>query len=352
VLACTDRPEVNAAIAAEAERRRIWCVRADDATASSAWIPAVGRSGTVTVAVDADRDPRRAVALREHCLKAVEAAVSRGGEAGNGRGDRGQGRVPIVGGGPGDPGLMTVKARHRLVSADVVVVDRLAPLEVLDELAPDVQVVDAAKVPGGRAMRQEHINRALVEHARAGRAVVRLKGGDPFVFGRGMEEVHACVAAGVAVELIPGVTSAIAVPGLAGIPVTHRGTAQGFTVVTGHVPSGDPRSTIDWASLARAGSTLVLLMAVDNLPAIVGTLLAASLPADTPTACVIDGATPRQRLVPAPLRELVATAGASGLTNPAVVVIGEVAGLAELPAAGGLADAATTAFISASVPRS
>ena len=147
----------------------------------------------------------------------------------------------LVGGGPGDPGLLTLRGRAALAEADVVVADRLAPLALLDELPAEVTVVDAAKVPGGRSMPQEEIDRLLVEHARAGRVVVRLKGGDPFVFGRGMEEVEACVAAGVAVEVVPGVTSAIAVPGAAGIPVTHRGVVQAFTVVSGHVAAGRPR---------------------------------------------------------------------------------------------------------------
>ncbi len=255
VLACTDRPEVNEAVAADAERQRLWCARADDAAASAAWVPAVGRAGAVTVAVNAGRDPRRAAELRDHFvdtagtvdrLAAKEAAGGSGGQPA-------AGRVSIVGGGPGDPGLITVAGLHRLREADVVVTDRLAPLALLEQLAPGVQVVDAAKVPGGPAMRQDHINHALVEHARAGRAVVRLKGGDPFVFGRGREEVEACLTAGVPVEVVPGVTSAISVPAAAGIPVTHRGVSQGFCVLAGHVRPGDSRSSVDWAALARSG---------------------------------------------------------------------------------------------------
>src|SRR5690606_19034245 len=235
------------------------------------------------------------------------------------------GGVAIVGGGPGDPGLLTVRGRDLLRAADVVVSDRLAPLAALDDLPPHVEVVDAAKVPGGRSIRQERIDELLVEHARAGRRVVRLKGGDPFVLGRGMEEVEACTRAGVPVEVVPGVTSAVAVPAAGGIPVTHRGRAQGFTVVSGHVPPGDPRSDVDWAALARTRTTLVLLMAVENLAPIVDCLRVNGMPADMPSACVVDGCTPDQRVVSAPLAGLVDAATSAGVVNPAVVVIGDVA---------------------------
>jgi uroporphyrin-III C-methyltransferase/precorrin-2 dehydrogenase/sirohydrochlorin ferrochelatase len=322
-LACTDDPAVNAAVAAEADRSRVWCVRGDDAQRSAAWVPAVGRSERLTVAVHADRDPRRAAAVRDECL----AVLQRPPAPVRDHPDR-PGRVVLVGGGPGDPGLITTRGRERLMAADVIVVDRLAPLALLDELPDEVEIVDAAKVPGGPAMRQAHINDVLVEQARAGRTVVRLKGGDPFVFGRGMEEVQACTAAGVPVEVVPGVSSAIAVPALAGIPVTHRGLTQGFTVVSGHVAPGGPGSTVDWAALAAARTTLVLLMAVEHLPAITAALLAGGLARDTPAACVVDGSTPRQRRIGAPLEELAATARAAQLDNPAVVVIGDVAALA------------------------
>jgi uroporphyrin-III C-methyltransferase/precorrin-2 dehydrogenase/sirohydrochlorin ferrochelatase len=363
VFACTDQPGVNAAVAADAEQQRIWCIRADDATASAAWVPAVGRTGAVTVAVNAGRNPRRAAALRDRLVATVEAegrsaekeaepaqrgggreargrerqsgggreARGRGKQSGGGREARGRekqsGRVSIVGGGPGDPGLITVTGLRRLRAADVVLADRLAPLELLDELPPDAYVIDAAKVPGGPAMRQDHINQALVEHARAGRAVVRLKGGDPFVFGRGREELEACLTAGVPVEVVPGVTSAIAVPAAAGIPVTHRGLSQGFCVLAGHVRPGDPRGSVDWAALARSGMTLVLLMAIDHLAAIAETLLAAGLGAGTPCAAVSDGWTRRQRVVTAPLRDLSAVVTSAGIANPAVIVIGDVARL-------------------------
>jgi len=330
VLACTDRPEVNEAVAADAERQGLWCARADDAAASAAWVPAVGRAGGVTVAVNAGRDPRRAAGLRDRFLDTVEEAdrsVSEAAERATGRPPR-TGRVSIVGGGPGDPGLITVTGLHRLRAADVVVTDRLAPVALLEQLAPGVHVVDAAKVPGGPAMRQDHINHALVEHARAGRAVVRLKGGDPFVFGRGREEVEACLTAGVPVEVIPGVTSAISVPAAAGIPVTHRGVSQGFCVLAGHVRPGDSRSSVDWAALARSGMTLVLLMAIDHLAEIADTLISAGLDGGTPAAVVSDGWSRQQRVVTEPLRDLADAARVAGVTNPAVVVIGDVAQLA------------------------
>jgi uroporphyrin-III C-methyltransferase/precorrin-2 dehydrogenase/sirohydrochlorin ferrochelatase len=337
VLACTDQPAVNAAVAADAERMRLWCGRADDATESAAWVPAVGRAGAITVAVNADRDPRRAVAVRDQCLRIAEetAATSphsgneaRRQAAGEDEGSERRGRVSIVGGGPGDPGLITAAGLDRLRQADVVVTDRLVASQLLADLPDWVRVIDAAKVPGGPAMRQEDINAALVEHARAGRAVVRLKGGDPYVFGRGREEADACLAAGIPVDVIPGVTSAISVPAAAGIPVTHRGLTQGFTVVSGHVSPGDPRSTVNWAALARSGTTLVLLMAVEHLAEIADVLTAAGLAAETPAACVADGWTARQRVVAAPLADLASAMRAEHLTNPAVIVIGDTAGYA------------------------
>src|SRR5689334_7031630 len=339
VLACTDQPEVNQAVATDAERRHLWCARADDAAASAAWVPAVGRAGAVTVAVNAGRNPRRAAKLRDRfvdTIGTVDRSAKEEQEPAAG-GQRAPGRVSIVGGGPGDPGLITVTGLRRLREADVVVADRLAPLALLEQLAPGVQVVDAAKVPGGPAMRQDHINQALVEHARAGRAEVRLKGGDTYVFGRGREEVEACLTAGVPVEVVPGVTSAISVPAAACMPVTHRDVSQGFCVLAGHVRPGDSRSSVDWVALARSGISLVLLMSIDHLAEIAHTLIAAGLGGGTPGAVVSDGWSRQQRVVTAPLRDLAGAVRAAGVTNPAVVVIGDVAELATagllLPAA-------------------
>ena len=332
VFACTDRPDVNAAVAADADRRLVWCVRADDGAASAAWVPAVGRTSDAVVAVNAGRNPCRAAMLRDRCVEAVEAAARSDADGpevrvldGAERAPRRSGLVSIVGGGPGDPGLITVAGWQRLRNADVVVTDRLAPLALLDQLAPDVEVIDAAKVPGGPATRQEQINRTLVDRARAGRRVVRLKGGDPFVFGRGQEEVEACRAAEVPVEVVPGVTSAISVPAAAGVPVTHRGLSQGFCVVAGHASPADPRSAVDWQALARSGLTLVLLMAIEHLGDTAAALIAAGLDAGTPGACVADGWTREQRVVTAPLREIASAVGGAGIANPAVIVIGDVA---------------------------
>ncbi len=272
----------------------------------------LARSGSeaIDARVRADADAARVWSVEE--VAGVEDAD-----------DFAPGTVMIVGGGPGDPGLITARGRAVLRRAEVVVADRLAPLALLAELAPAAELIDAAKVPGGRSMPQEEINAQLVAHARAGRRVVRLKGGDPFVFGRGMEEVEACAAAGVAVEVVPGVTSAISVPALAGIPVTHRGLTQSFTVVSGHVPPGSPESTVDWAALARSGGTLVLLMAVRTLPAIVAALLQAGLDPDTPAATVENGASAQQRVVWSTLAAL--PADAADVRPPAVTVIGAVA---------------------------
>ena len=173
----------------------------------------------------------------------------------------------LVGGGPGDPELISVAGRKALMEADVVVADRLAPRELLGELPADVELIDVAKLPRGRAAQQEEINRIIVERARAGKRVVRFKGGDSFVFGRGFEEVEACREAGVPVTVIPGLTSPVAVPALAGIPVTHRGVAHEFTVISGHLPPGHPDSLTDWDAVAGCAAPCVLMMAVENAPA-------------------------------------------------------------------------------------
>ena len=237
------------------------------------------------------------------------------------------GQVVLVGGGPGDPGLMTVAGLDAVRTADVVVTDRLGPVSILDYLGPGVEVIDVGKVPFGPATPQEEINRILVEHARLGRKVVRLKGGDSFLFGRGGEEYLACTDAGVPVTVIPGVTSAFAVPALAGIPATHRGLSQGASVVSGHVPPGSPQSTLDYGALARSGTTLVLLMAVTNLAAITDQLLAEGLPGDTPAVTIENGSTPDQRVLRGTLAIIAQQDADAGVAPPAVTVIGKVAAL-------------------------
>ena len=235
------------------------------------------------------------------------------------------GRVLLVGGGPGDPGLITVAGLAAVRSADVVITDRLAPLAVLAEVRPGAEIIDVAKIPHGRTTPQETINDLLISRAKAGLTVVRLKGGDNFVFGRGGEEWLACARAGIEVQVIPGVTSAIAAPALAGIPLTHRTANQGFTVITGHVPPGDPRSTIDYASLARSGTALVVMMGVGTLGAIAAELIRHGLDPRTPAATIADGTLPSQHLVRSTLAEISAATEAAGIRPPAVTVIGSVA---------------------------
>lgn len=318
-LISTDDPAANDAASAEAEARRVWAVRSDDAAAASAWTPATGRGAGVTVAVLTGQDPRRSAAVRD----AIVEGLRDGSLTAPHFRDRAKG-VALVGGGPGDPDLITVRGRRLLAEADVVIADRLGPRDLLDELPPHVEVIDAAKIPYGRFMAQEAINSALIEHAKAGKAVVRLKGGDPFVFGRGMEEVQALAEHGIPCTVVPGISSSISVPGAAGIPVTHRGVAHEFTVVSGHVAPDDPRSLVDWEAIARLRGTLVLLMSVENIGAIAATLVGHGRAADTPVAVVQEGTTAAQRRVDATL----ATAGervkAEGIRPPAVIVIGDV----------------------------
>jgi uroporphyrin-III C-methyltransferase/precorrin-2 dehydrogenase/sirohydrochlorin ferrochelatase len=319
-VTCTPDPEVNARVAAEAERNRVFCVRADAGALGSAVTPAVGEHDGLLVGVLAGGEPRRSAAVRDGLLDELRA-----GRVAD-QADKQPG-VALVGGGPGDPELITVKGRRLLAKADVVVVDRLAPRELLDELPPHVEVVDAAKIPYGRAASQEVINNTLIEHARAGRFVVRLKGGDPYVFGRGFEEFLACAEAGVPVTMVPGVTSAFAVPAAADVPVTHRGVAHEVVVVSGHVAPNDPRSLVDWPALAKLRGTLVLLMAVERVAAFAEALLAGGRPSDTPAAVIADGTMPTQRTLRSTLDKLADDVTAQGIRPPAIIVIGPVAGL-------------------------
>lgn len=240
------------------------------------------------------------------------------------------GRVTLVGGGPGDPGLLTVAGLDALRSADVVLYDHLAPVASLAECRPGAVLIDVGKLPGSRTTSQQRINDLLIEQARAGHHVVRFKGGDPFVFGRGGEEAIACAGAGLSVSVIPGVSSAIAGPELAGIPVTHRGVVQAFTVVAGHVPPGHAASSTDWAALAHAGHTLVVLMGVTHLEAICSELVSQGLAADTPAAIVAEAASPGMRVLRGTVTTMPGRVAEAGITPPAVTVIGEVAAL-DLP---------------------
>jgi uroporphyrin-III C-methyltransferase/precorrin-2 dehydrogenase/sirohydrochlorin ferrochelatase len=315
VQVAVDEPTAAAEVSAAAEERRIFCVRADDRDAATAWTPAVTRHGQVTVAVTDGGDRRRAMAVRDLVANALEASPPAAPEYTG---------VALVGAGPGDPELITVKGRRLLAAADVVVADRLVPGMLLGELRPEVEFVDAAKIPYGPAAAQEEINRILVERALEGKFVVRLKGGDPYVFGRGGEEALACAKAGVPVLVVPGVTSSIAAPALAGIPVTHRGVAHEFTVLSGHVPPDSPASLVDWASLARMRGTLVILMGLKNLPAIAARLIGDGRAADTPAAVVQEGSTDAQRVLRSTLGAVAADAREADIRPPAVVVIGDV----------------------------
>ncbi|MFV0451779.1 MAG: glutamate-1-semialdehyde 2,1-aminomutase [Propioniciclava sp.] len=238
------------------------------------------------------------------------------------------GQVTLVSGGPGDPGLITVAGREALRRAEVVLYDHLAPLALLAEAPPAAELIDVGKLPRGPFTPQEEINRLLVEHARAGRQVVRFKGGDAFVFGRGGEECQACAAAGIPVRVIPGVSSALAGPALAGIPVTHRGLSQGFTVVSAHVGPDHAASTLNWDALAHSRTTLVVLMGVATLPEVCAGLLARGLEPATPSAVIENIGRPEFRVVRASLADLARVAAARGVAGPAVTVIGAVADLA------------------------
>ena len=239
------------------------------------------------------------------------------------------GHVWLVGAGPGDPGLVTQGGLQALREAEVVLYDRLAPSALLDACADDAERIDAGKAPGRVAMTQEQINAALVEHARAGKRVVRLKGGDPFVFGRGGEELEALADAGIEATVVPGVTSAIGGVAAAGIPVTHRGVAASFAVVTGHEDPAKPAAQVRWAELATATDTLVVLMGVGRLDGIARALIEGGRPPSTPSALIVEATTPRQRVVEAPLAEIAAAARDAGVQPPALLVVGEVVALRE-----------------------
>jgi uroporphyrin-III C-methyltransferase len=232
----------------------------------------------------------------------------------------GGGQVILVGGGPGHTGLLTLEACEALRQADVVLYDRLAPTEDLAEIAPGVELIDVGKSPYHHPIPQRSIEELLITRARNGESVVRLKGGDPFVFGRGGEEVQACIAAGVPVQVIPGVSSSVAVPAAGGIPVTHRDVSKSFTVISGHTPP-EPR---ELEGLVRLGGTIVILMGISNLTQIVAGLCRAGLGPATPTAVIERGFSNAQRTVLSPLGQLPAEVRRSDVCSPAVVVIGDV----------------------------
>jgi uroporphyrin-III C-methyltransferase/precorrin-2 dehydrogenase/sirohydrochlorin ferrochelatase len=320
-MACADDAAVNMAVADAAEQRRVFCVRADDARGGSARTSAVARRDGLTVAVNGGDDPGRAVALRDAIAPALDVGELPARRLRRAAG----GSVALVGGGPGDPELITVRGRRLVADADVVVVDRLAPRELLASLADDVEVIDCGKSAHRQNLTQDEINAVLVDRALAGKRVVRLKGGDPFVFGRGGEEWLACAAAGVPVTVVPGLSSAVAGPAAAGIPLTHRGLAADFTVVSGHLDPGRPVDQgIDWPGLAAHAGTLVLLMAMDRLELIAAQLIQHGRSAETPAAVVHRATLPDQQVLRAPLADIGAVAARERIGAPAVVVVGPV----------------------------
>jgi uroporphyrin-III C-methyltransferase / precorrin-2 dehydrogenase / sirohydrochlorin ferrochelatase len=322
-IAATDDAHVNSAVVAEAERRRIFCVRADIAVEGSAVTPASFDYAGLSVGVLAGGEHRRSAAIRSAIREALQQGLITLESFQST--DVVHGGVALVGGGPGDPELITVRGRRLLAQADVVVADRLAPPELLAELAPHVEVIDAAKIPYGRAMAQDAINAVMIERARAGRFVVRLKGGDPFVFARGYEEVLACAHAGIPVTVVPGVTSAIAVPALVGVPVTHRAINHEFVVVSGHLAPEDPESLVNWDALAAMTGTIILLMAVERIELFAEVLLKGGRPADTPVLVVHHGTTAAEHTLRATLADVSEKIRSEGIRPPAIIVIGAVA---------------------------
>ena len=240
------------------------------------------------------------------------------------------GHITLVGGGPGAWDLLTIRGLRALEAADVILVDHLGPAAELAEFIDldGKEVVDVAKLPYAKQVAQERINELLVTYAREGKHVVRLKGGDPYVFGRGFEELQAATAAGIACDVVPGVTSAISVPAAAKVPVTQRGVTHAFTVVSGHLPPGHEKSLVDWASLGTLGGTIVVVMGVRNVRAIGQVLIDAGLNPSTPAAVIQDGETSNQRVFYATAGTLADVMEAEGVSAPAVYVFGEVAGLA------------------------
>lgn len=254
------------------------------------------------------------------------------------------GHVAIVGAGPGDPELITIRGLSRIRTAEVLVYDRLVAPELVAEAPAECERIFAGKAKGFAALEQHQIEAVLIERARAGKRVVRLKGGDPYVFGRGGEEVTALVAAGVPVEMVPGLSSAIAAPASAGIPVTHRELSSALTIVTGHEDPTKAESALDWDWLAASKGTLVILMGLSQLPRIAARLIEGGRANSTPAAVIASGSTPEQRVVTAPLGSVAAAASAAQLTAPALIVVGDVVRFRDLLATSALSGALVAAI--------
>ena len=237
------------------------------------------------------------------------------------------GQVYLVGAGPGDPDLITVKGLRVIQQADVILYDRLIPLSLLDEAHDYAILINVGKAPTKHRFSQDEINQLIVTHAQAGRCVARLKGGDPFVFGRGSEEALICQEHGIPFEVVPGISSSYAVPAYAGIPMTHRNLSSSFTVITGHEDPTKSESMLDYAALVRAGGTLVVLMGVKQLARITSQLIQAELDPDTPAAIIEKGTTPQQRVITGTVGSLAEQAAQAGIKPPATTIIGGVVGL-------------------------
>nr|PZM94375.1 MAG: uroporphyrinogen-III C-methyltransferase [Actinomycetota bacterium] len=317
VVAATDNPSVNTELARWADDARAWCINASDAVSGSARMAAQSVHGDLVLGVAslAAPDPQRVRAVRDSLAAHLDS-----GEVSLRRRRAGDGRVILVGAGPGADDLITLRGSRALASADVVVHDRLGTRALLERVPEGAELVDVGKRPDDHPVSQREINRLLVERAAQGKVVVRLKGGDPFVLGRGGEEVEACLAAGIPVEVVPGVTSAIAGPAAALIPVTDRAVRSAVHITTAHAGLGG-------AALAalREGETLVLLMGVAALPAAVRAALDEGVDPAVPVAIIEDATLPTQRVTRAPLSAIVRIAEETGVKSPAVIVLGEVA---------------------------
>ena len=319
VVAATDNPAMNIVISNACADQQTWCVNVSSANEGTAATPgAIALPDAGLISVYGGGDPVRATAIRDLLallldLGALPTAPMRGVAK------ESQGRVALVGAGPGDPSLLTLRAVEAIRQANVLVVDRLAPVALWERDANRARIIDVGKAPGRHAASQEEINEILVSGAQGGNVVARIKGGDPLVLGRGGEEAAACLAAGIPVEVIPGITSAIAVPGAAGIPVTHRGVSSSFVVASAHEgPTGVLRAAAD----APHSTTLVLLLGASQLPAIARALMKSGRDPSTPVAVVESRWTPRQRVSVTHLGE--AGTGSVQVSPPAVVIVGEV----------------------------
>ncbi len=338
VVAATGDRAADEAVCRWATAARTWSINAGSGQHGTARSPALLRRAGLAIGIVSQEspDPRRIVVLRDElaavpdlvkegddpnvAIESVDAVIASAAVDLRHRRPR-PGRVTLVGGGPGAEDLMTVRGRIALSEADVVITDRLGPRSVLGRLPVDVEVIHVGKVPGGHGPTQAEINALLIEQAQRGRHVVRLKGGDPFLFGRGGEEVIACREHGIPVEVVPGVSSALSVPAIAGIPVTHRGTASSVTIAHGH----HRLSPAAYAPVADGTTTLVLLMAVTLLADHVADALAAGVPPQTPVCIVERGTLPDERCLRARLDGVVDAAERADLQAPAIIVVGAVA---------------------------